>query len=282
MSVYEYSGSFEDSTKSGIKDHLHNEGIVIVRGIYTKEEVEKPKRQLLDMFGYLHKSHDGCIDYDKCYESFWKNKPDTAQHSLTLGRDLPSYMQIVSGGKMQGWISHLLDSENLFCPYDWCIFRIDGSSTQKSRFEWHQDYTYNVISTNAITFWVALSDMRDDMGLLHYISGSHNRIEPVVIAQTQEMNNPNRLCIADLDVKEREWEKKALSTGPMKAGDVLFFNSLLLHRSGFNESRNYRWVANGRYARSDDPELRCRNYYTARIKYPNYFETAHPELVLYK
>jgi ectoine hydroxylase-related dioxygenase (phytanoyl-CoA dioxygenase family) len=35
---------------------------------------------------------------------------------------------------------------------------------------------------------------------------------------------------------------------PMKAGDVLAFNSFLLHKSGLNKSKRARWTVQTRYA----------------------------------
>lgn len=128
--------------------------------------------------------------------------------------------------------------------------------------------------------WIALSDMSEDMGLLKFVPGSHGDIHPVEINRTPEHNNPNRLRIADLEHKSSKWEGEAISAGPMNAGDVILFNSLLVHRSGHNQSQKYKWVANGRYARADDAQFIARDYHTARLKYPYYFETAHPDLVV--
>jgi ectoine hydroxylase-related dioxygenase (phytanoyl-CoA dioxygenase family) len=74
--------------------------------------------------------------------------------------------------------------------------------------------------------------------------------------------------------------KEKQTTGSVKQGDLLLFNSLLVHRSGTNTSDKYRWVANGRFGTTDDQELVYRNYYMARTKYPNYFSIAHPDLVV--
>ena len=64
------------------------------------------------------------------------------------------------------------------------------------------------------------------------------------------------------------------------ARDLIVLNSFLSHCSGLNKSQKYRWVANGRYARADDPELIARNFHTARLKYPYFFKAAHPNLVV--
>jgi len=278
MKLYDAGLPDAMDARSTVAAALAKDGVVIIRNVFDREEVGKPKRDFLAAFNLSRE--ETSLDFNACYEELWSTRPDVAIHSLSLARDLPSFINLVTGSKIRSLMGHIFDSQNLICPFDWCLFRVDGPSTKKSRFEWHQDYPYNVISTAAVTFWIALSDMDSDMGLLKFIPSSHSQIYPVQIDENPQHNNPNRLRIADIESMSEKWEEQAISSGPMKAGDVILFNSLLLHRSGFNKSKKYRWVANGRYARADDPELVARDFHTARLKYPYFFRVAHPELVV--
>lgn len=278
MKLYDTDLTVAIRSESTIREALSKDGVAIVRNVFDREDVEKPKSDLLSAFHFF--TGDPNSDFNSRYQHFWLTKPEVAEHSLSLARDLPSFINLVAGEKIRTLMRRIFDSQDLICPFDWCLFRVDGPSTKKSRFEWHQDYPYNVISTAAVTFWIALSDMDENMGLLKFVPGSHFRIHPVQVDENPQHNNPNRLRIADLEIMRPEWERHAVATGPMKAGDVVVFNSLLLHRSGLNKSQKYRWVANGRYARADDPELIARNFHTARLKYPYFFKAAHPNLVV--
>jgi hypothetical protein len=214
---------------------------------------------------------------DELYQYLWETNPDHARMSLTLGRDLPSFMHLITSPKLRAIMTTVLASDNLIMPYDWCLFRVDGPATSVSHFDWHQDYPYNVISKTAATFWIPLTNIDEDMGPVHYVPNSHRDLWPVSSKVEIKQNNPNRLPIKDLARLSTIWEKSAISTGALNRGDLVIFNSLLVHRSGINQSDKYRWIMNGRYADASDPELTARGFYTARTKYPDYFKTAHPE-----
>jgi len=263
-----------------VRDAYQSEGVILVRDVFSKSEAEKPVQDLLGLFSSnFDKASFQGGGYDEQYEAIWQADPEIAKLSLALGRDLPSFMSMITDMKIRSIIHILLDSSNLIVPYDWCLFRIDGQSTKTSYFDWHQDYPYNVINRSAITFWVPLCDVESNMGTLEYIPGSHHKILPVSPSKKITLNNPNRLPIHNVEQLSETWEKKKQTTGPVKQGDLLLFNSLLVHRSGINTSNKYRWVANGRYGTTDDQELIDRNYYMARTKYPNYFGVAHPDCV---
>jgi len=264
-----------------VRKTYQNEGIILVRNVFSESETEQPIHDLLGLFASGFEMSDfKAGSFDEQYEKIWQTNSEVARLSLTLGRDLPSFMNLITDMKIRSIVQILLESSNLIVPYDWCLFRIDGQSTKVSYFDWHQDYPYNVINRSAITFWVPLSDVESNMGTLEYIPNSHRSILPVSPSKTITTNNPNRLPIYNVKQLSEKWEKEKKTTGPVNRGDLLLFNSLLVHRSGINTSNKYRWIANGRYGTTDDQELIRRNYYMARTKYPNYFGTAHPDLVI--
>ena len=179
---------------------------------------------------------------------------------------------------MFGW-------EKVHIPFGLCQFRIDRPQDTKYHFDWHQDYPYNIISQSAVTFWVPLTDVTLETGAIRILPKSHHNIHPVkgktsyapgekgdaASHLTYKLDNP------DMDALESE----SISI-PVKAGNILVFNSLVLHRSGNNLSKNLnRWVSIFRMGDLYDKNLVSRDFFCSRPNKPNTmagFSQVHPEL----
>ncbi|MBU2917454.1 phytanoyl-CoA dioxygenase family protein [Psychrosphaera sp. F3M07] len=270
---------FADSDKIiEIKSEFVDQGIVKVSGLFNEAQLEQPIQDLLAVISDWSNTTNLPNDPDEAFNLLCKNNVKSADIALRIAKDLPSFQSLISNQNLHSVIGHLLGEKYLLSPFDWSLFRIDGESTKVSHFEWHQDYQYNVISTNAVTFWIALRDVEHDMGPLKFVPKSHNKIHAIHKETEVEANNPNRIRI----VKNDEFEQLVLNqtdAGVIKKGECILFNTLLLHASGINKSEKYRWVANGRYAPANDKELMARDFYMARTKYPRFFESAHQDLV---
>jgi phytanoyl-CoA hydroxylase len=105
--------------------------------------------------------------------------------------------------------------------------------------EWHQDYGYwykneFLFPEQMISVMVAITDANKENGCLQVIKGSHKmgRVEHGAAGQ----QNGAAQKYVDLAL-----EKMELVYVELKAGDVLFFHSNLLHRSDANTSDKSRW-----------------------------------------
>lgn len=105
--------------------------------------------------------------------------------------------------------------------------------------EWHQDYGYwykneFLYPDQMMSVMVAITDANKENGCLQVIKGSHKmgRVEHGVIGQ----QNGAAQKYVDLALQKME-----LIYVELKAGDVLFFHSNLLHRSDANTSDKSRW-----------------------------------------
>ncbi len=93
-------------------------------------------------------------------------------------------------------------------------------------FPWHQDNAYNKLKDAYNQFWVALTDMSPENGGLRLLAGTHKSgILPHKLVD-------NHLAWQGDDKKEIIIRAKR--------GDVLFFSSMLLHRTGPNHTQNNR------------------------------------------
>mgnify|MGYP003117328473 FL=1 len=110
----------------------------------------------------------------------------------------------------------------------------------------HQDAAAYDKHINFITCLIAVDDMNEDNGCIQF-----STVNPISLLETDKFG-----CIIDTDLI---W--KSVS---MKKGDILFFSSLLPHKSGCNHSSEMRRAIYLTYNSISDGDLRT-HYYNNRI-----------------
>lgn len=123
----------------------------------------------------------------------------------------------------------------------------------------HQDWSSMQGSADSLVIWLPLTDMDDSLGPLEIIPGSHER---GLRASTLTAGGFGQLL--DESIASGE----SFVPVPMKAGDVLVFSSMLIHRSGDNRSDRFRWSCNFRYNNLADDSFIGRGYPHAYIYQP--------------
>jgi ectoine hydroxylase-related dioxygenase (phytanoyl-CoA dioxygenase family) len=119
-------------------------------------------------------------------------------------------------------------------------FRIDMPHWTEELAHWHQDFHYVKGNTGVVTAWIPLQDTTFLNGCLSIMPGSH-RLGPLahdlVVGKKRVpstiFGNPIRMV-------------------EMRKGDLLLFNSLLLHSGNLNLSPGIRYSVQARYTRLDD------------------------------
>jgi phytanoyl-CoA hydroxylase len=98
---------------------------------------------------------------------------------------------------------------------------------------WHQDVRYwNFKQPNLISAWVALGDETPDNGALQVIPGSHNATFDA------DQFDKDKFFLDDIG-KNRPWLEK-ITQLTLAPGDVLFFDSRLLHKATRNASNKVK------------------------------------------
>ena len=118
------------------------------------------------------------------------------------------------------------------------LIRVDMPIEEQSLFKPHQDYTYNIGSKNAVTFWIPLQDTGYKEGSLLVSPGSH-------LKGIYE----NKKGIID-DKFKFEFENCNV-----KFGEAIIFNQKLVHQSGLNVSNKIRFSIQLRFS-----DLGCEEY----------------------
>jgi phytanoyl-CoA hydroxylase len=122
--------------------------------------------------------------------------------------------------------------------------RCDMPVENQSIFFQHQDYVYNIGSSNSVTVWIPFQDVDKDTGALLCVPGSHDgKIYPNkggVI--TQEHKFDFQVC-------------------PVRFGEALIFNQKLVHQSGRNVSNKIRFSIQLRFTDASDKDYAEKGFY---------------------
>ena len=158
------------------------------------------------------------------------------------------------------------------------MLRMDLPGEEKFLYPWHQDFPYVQDSDDALVYWFPIHDLVGNNGGLTCALGSHRQgVYPVVAPDAENKNRNRGLSIALAD-PETPYRFPQFHLTKMAMGDVLVFNTLLLHTSVANDSDRPRWTI----------QLRHGNYRNERIVKKGWpggnsltssFVTTHPEYV---
>lgn len=174
-------------------------------------------------------------------------------------------------------LAKLLIGTDLIASSDINAMRVDLPNEDKYLFDWHQDYPYVLDSLDGIVFWVPLQDVGEENGWLTMAVGSHKLgLLKMSVSDPENLNN-NRtksMHIADPSVADR-FAKVQL---PVKYGDALIFNTLLMHASGPNRSPRARCTVQFRYGNFRHPDA-IKSGWPKAMRDGAVFHTIHPDHV---
>lgn len=131
---------------------------------------------------------------------------------------------------------------NEICLMSKIPLRLDIPQVVREIAVWHQDYWYVKGNTQIVTAWIPLQDTSYAEGCLLVMPGSHE-LGPLDHDKTILAKRHYPSGIFEREVRYVE----------MKRGDLLLFNSLLLHSSGINISDRARLSVQARFSRMDAP-----------------------------
>lgn len=282
--------TFDNNELSQIKSRLNHERICVIRNVFDNSLLGKLDHSIrLVVANKLLSLKSNCKDWgnkvlnspiDALLSYLDELDPCASEVVLGLGLDMPEFYSIISNECFLLIMKYMLESDSIQIPLDHCLCRIDRPNSNKTSFDWHQDYPYNVLSEDSVTFWIPIRDIDINMGPLMYLAKSHKAgILPVKINRDAKTFNPNRLQIDTDKVNATTWDQKCEDIGSIDAGSLILFSCKLLHKSGTNLSNSSRLVVNGRCSKFNDNKLMERNWYSALKKYPFYFKRCHPDLV---
>jgi len=218
-------------------DQYHQDGYLIIRDFYTPQEVSKLYQIAID---------DATISKHAINVNDSTGKRSKLSLWYKPGNDV--YGLLTRGESLVNAVNQLLDGEAAVCHFHSKLMqkepRVGGA------WEWHQDYGYwykneFLLPDQMMSVMVAITEANQENGCLQVIKGSH-KMGRVEHGFSGEQVGASQRYV-DLSLKTME-----LVYVELKAGDLLFFHSNLLHRSEANLSDKPRWSMISCYNRASN------------------------------
>ena len=186
---------------------------------------------------------------------------DSLKTSLTL-------TQLVSDDRIVDNVAKFLNVKPSDISISEPMCRLDVPNDKRNALEWHQERSFfpqNRDGSHSLVCWIPLTNVTEEMGTIHISPESHKG--GLIIPERNEKKNGS--STRQISVPEEHIKKYEDLTAPVDAGDVVFLNMLLFHRSGVNISDKIRYAVQARFhtATADDfIPFEFVNYYNPDIK----------------
>ena len=254
-------------------------GCFIAKNIFQKQELHPIQHEISQLISILRKDvelpkMDGPLSrFDSGFLELVEHKPKLSSVIYNACRRLTSVHQLSVSDKLLNLSKNLLQTDLIMSnPYK--TIRIDCQQRENYLLPWHQDYPYVQDSPDALIYWIPLQDVDEENGCMTVAPGSHQQgIIPV------KMDSPTP-CIKDLHLADASVASLYPNLRiPLKMGDVLVFNTLMLHRSCPNLTKLPRWTLQIRHGNFQHP-FAIRKYWPGSHYEQNWFDLSHPEYVV--
>ena len=186
---------------------------------------------------------------------------DSLKTSLTL-------TQLVTDNKVVDFVAKFLKIKPSDLSISEPMCRLDVPNDKRNALDWHQERSFfpqNRNGLNGLVCWIPLTDITEEMGPMHISPRSHAEGQLKLSNKTKK----NMSYTTQIPVPEEFVSKYEDLVVRANAGDAVFFNMLLFHRSGQNISNKIRLATQGRFHTStadDFIPFDLINYYNPFVK----------------
>ena len=185
-------------------------------------------------------------DFDECLINLRKSSPETFSALYDTVQTNSYLIKTVLDDKLLNAVAYFLGTERHCISTSGHYLRMDVPNDNRNALQWHQDrafYEQNIDGNNGLVITIALQDITEENGALVVCPGSQSAgfIEPV------KTNKTHYTSSKQLVVPQKELKKYKAQSINLKAGDVLFINMNLFHKSGHNRSGGIRFSALARF-----------------------------------
>ena len=197
-----------------------------------------------------------------------KTKPDEFGAIYDSLKTSLCLTQLVTDDKVVENVASLLKIKVSDLSVSEPMCRLDVPDDNRNALNWHQERSFfpqNRDGKNGLVCWIPLIDVTEEMGAIHISPKSHFEGQLKLTTNKKE----NSSYTTQIPVPEKFIEKYNDVVVPINAGDAVFFNMLLFHRSGQNVSNQIRFAVQGRFHTSTTDDFipfDLINYYNPYIK----------------
>lgn len=236
--------------------HYQEDGIILLRGMYSSDDYEPIQRDLNERISLLESAHgrsagaadDDISEISRKVMSLEEQIPGTQGILYDAMNNAPSMHQFASNPRLTKVIQTLLSPT--IAIHERYIILMSLPRSEWHLATWHQDWYYNEGPTSTITVYAPLQPTDEHNGSLQFALGEQHR----GILEHGEHDHGVRSkwhSIAPKTVNEFD----RVDSSKLDVGDVLLFNSLVPHAPRMNQSDAIRFVINLRYRDLSDPQF---------------------------
>ncbi len=264
----DFSGTgipFSDSACAKASELLNEHGAFVAKGIIDTTDLKPIQDHIRNLIRLIaHENKHTNLEpqpgenFDAGFMALNRLNRDFGGLIYNACRRVLPVHQISSDYRLAALSKRLMKTETLMCS-NFKAVRIDQPSEDKYLFEWHQDYPYIQDSEDGLVYWIPLHDVDGTNGNVVIAPGSHKLgLQPVAIV---DPTNKNKNGAASMTLANKAVLDKFPHIGvPVKAGEILVFNELLLHRSSPNRTQRARWTLQVRHGNFEQSTAIARKW----------------------
>ena len=252
-------------------------GYVVMKDIIPRKRIDSLLENICKLYCKFGDDADFFEDENKPWQTelfheklieLRKNNPEEFGAIYDSLKTSLSLTQLVSDDKVFDNVAKLLKIKTSDLSISEPMCRLDVPNDNRNALDWHQERSFfpqNRDGMNGLVSWIPLTDITDEMGAIHISPKSH--LEGQLKLSSNDKKDTS--YTTQIPVPEKFIEKYDDVTVPVNAGDAVFFNMLLFHRSGQNTSKQIRFAIQARFhtATSEDfIPFDLINYYNPYIK----------------
>ena len=247
---------------SSLINNYSKDGYVILKNILSKKDINSVLKMISFNLNSFKKNKTKKFtinswknnNFTKKLMNFRKKEPKLFSYYYDLVQSNIILKKVTTNQKILKNISKLLKISINSISHSNVMVRMDGPEDSRNVYDWHQERSYYLINNKygGIFVWIALVDMDENIGPLKIIPGSHKYgfIKP--IPDKKKLGSlQNRIPTNYIDKNKN----KVISV-KMKAGDAIFCNMNIFHRSGINKSELFRLSLISRFHDSNANDFR--------------------------
>lgn len=216
-------------------ENYKENGFCIIRNALSKNKIKKIRSEIFLPFS---KRLGNNKIYDCNLFELFNNNFEAYCSCAKITHQIPSVHKLGLSNKVLGFIKNEL---NLEFPVinTRPVILFSSKHLAKHHFYWksnaHQDSAIMQGSTDAVIVWIPLCKISEKLGYLQVVPKSHK-----LGVLEHKKNGPSKEI--DKEIPDEEFVEIK-----MNMGDILFFSSNLIHRSGNNISKKIRLTVSYRF-----------------------------------
>lgn len=213
-----------------MQEEFEKNGCLLLEGVLNDADLAPVKKLLLSQIREYVPDATGI--QDPTWVSAAIERPEVVGKIYDSVRDHPALLNIATLPAVSSIVTHLLEEPRL---YKKTPLRIDVPLETKEMAFWHQDHFYVQGNSSELTIWIPLQDTLAHHGALSVMKGSH--LNGAIDHSHPVGKKTIPVGIFDVPVNIIE----------MREGDILVFDSFLVHSSNLNISDRIRYSIQPRY-----------------------------------